>query len=225
MREAEEGGPAARVLDVARAELGYVETPTNITKYWAELEPGLQGSAWCAAFVSWCFIHADQALPAIDRPYGYIDCTDGMNHFRDRGRFFAEPEPGDVAVYLTASVAVHTGIVESVGDDGSFTAIEGNTSSDEAGSQVNGGQVCRKDRHVSQVAGFGRRDYEGVNELKTDEREALLKVTAFVTDLQQAMTDEKEGRFSQPRLDQLDREIAALAAKVDAIAAKVGASA
>jgi hypothetical protein len=39
------------------------------------------------------------------------------------------------------------------------------------------------------------------------------------------MTDEKEGNFRQPRLDQLDREISTLAAKVDAIAAKVGVNA
>lgn len=227
MTTAEPGSAQAFVLEIAQGEVGFFETDNNITKYWAELDPGLQGQPWCAAFVSWCFIQAENPLPAIDRSYGFIDCSNGLNHYDGEGRLFSEPEPGDIVLYhFGKPFPVHTGIVQSVGEDGFFVAIEGNTSRDDAGSQDNGGEVCRKTRHISDVSGFGRPAYEeGVNQLKPDEREALLTVKAFVADLQAAMSEEKEGRLQQPKIDRIEQEIAALSARVAAIAAKVGATA
>ena len=48
------------VLDIARAEVGVTEWPpkSNHVKYWSDLAPDLQGSAWCAAFVAWCWQRA-----------------------------------------------------------------------------------------------------------------------------------------------------------------------
>lgn len=62
--------------------------------------------------------------------------------------------------------------------------------------------------------------------MKSDEREALLRVNALVTDLHAAMSEEKKGdagSFPQPRLaalaaaiEQLSRDVAALSARIEA---------
>lgn len=157
--------PASRLLTVARAEIGYVEgggphgNDGNITKYWAELDPGLQGQPWCAGFVSWCFARAGCPLPAIDRAYGFVYCPDEVKYARDHGILVAAgPAPGDIALYgFGTGTAQHTGIVEQPCPGGAcLWAIEGNTSPGDAGSQANGGGVYRRHRLMSQVVGLAR---------------------------------------------------------------------
>ena len=65
------------------------------------------------------------------------------------------PAPRDIIIYNFG----HTGIMESVGT-GAVTAIEGNTSPGTAGSQSNGGMVCRRTRGMSLVTAYIRPDYE-----------------------------------------------------------------
>lgn len=59
---------AAKIVEVAIGELGYLEKASNktlydktanagnnnYTKYWAEMKPEWQGQPWCDCFVSWC---------------------------------------------------------------------------------------------------------------------------------------------------------------------------
>lgn len=52
--------------------------------------------------------------------------------------FFDEIKPADLVIF---GGNAHIGFVESVGDDGTFTTIEGNTS---IGANSDGGAVCRK---------------------------------------------------------------------------------
>lgn len=52
--------------------------------------------------------------------------------------FFDEVKPADLVIF---GGNAHIGFVESVGDDGTFTTIEGNTS---IGANSDGGAVCRK---------------------------------------------------------------------------------
>ena len=145
---------AQNILDVARSQIGYVETPSNITRYWAELEPGLQGQPWCAGFVSWVFKHAGMTLPAMGKPYGFVYCPSAVAYAKAHGLFSASGHyaPGDVVLY-GAGGGDHTGII--VSDDGATMAvIEGNTSPDTAGSQTNGGGVYLRHRsHGSWVYG------------------------------------------------------------------------
>ena len=51
------------LLDIARGELGYKETPANSnrTKYGAWY--GLDGQPWCVMFVEWVFAQASVKLP------------------------------------------------------------------------------------------------------------------------------------------------------------------
>ena len=137
---------AADVIAVARTQVGYVEKPTNITKFWDELDPKLQGNPWCAAFVSWVFKHAGKPLPNMGKDYGFSFCPYAEAYARKNGLWDEDGlyQPGDVILYGTG-LASHTGIV--VADNGfTITTIEGNTSSGESGSQVNGGGVYLRHR-------------------------------------------------------------------------------
>ena len=139
---------AEKVLDIARRELGVKESPagSNRTKYgkWY----GFDGQPWCMMFVQWCFAQAGQKLP-----YTTASCSGLLNWCkRHHKEYIADsPEPGDVVIYKFG----HTGIVESVGT-GTITAIEGNTSPGAAGSQDNGGMVCRRTRKTSTVTAYLR---------------------------------------------------------------------
>jgi len=135
---------AVDIITVARSQLGYVETGTNHTKYWAELDPKMQGQPWCAGFASWVFKHAGAPLPAMGKPYGFVYVPSAMAYARAHGLWDASGRyaPGDVVCY---GGGAHTGII--VTDNGStMVTIEGNTSSGESGSQTNGGMVALRHR-------------------------------------------------------------------------------
>jgi len=148
---------AEQVLGVACRELCVAESPpnSNNVKYntWF-YGHAVSGAAypWCMAFVQWCFDRAGLRLP-----YLTASC-DGLLGWYQRNRpqsVYKTPQPGDVVIYNFG----HTGIVEAVGD-GTVTAIEGNTSPGAAGSQSNGGMVCRRTRSTSLVKAYIRPDYE-----------------------------------------------------------------
>lgn len=153
----------AMVISTAAAEIGTVESAGpggngNHTTYWEELHPSFQGQPWCAAFVSWVFIHADRPLPAMGQWYGFSYVPAAYEYFRGIGRLFDDPQPGDVFIYAKQA---HTGVVTSGLDAaGNFHTIEGNTASGATGSQTNGGGVYARVRHISQAEGFGRPDYD-----------------------------------------------------------------
>ena len=136
------------VLAVAAGEIGNTESPahSNKTKYgrWY----GLDGYAWCMMFVQWCFDQAGYRLP-----YKTASCGDLLEWYRrnQAERVVSEPEARDIVIYNFG----HTGIVESVGS-GTITAIEGNTSAGDAGSQANGGGVFRRVRSRALVTAYIR---------------------------------------------------------------------
>ena len=139
---------AERVLAYARAELGKSESPagSNRTPYgkWY----GMDGQPWCMMFVQWVFAQAGAPLP-----YKTASCSALLNWYQKNrpGSVRKTPQPGDIVIYNFG----HTGIVESVGT-GTITAIEGNTSPGAAGSQDNGGMVCRRTRKTSTVTAYLR---------------------------------------------------------------------
>ncbi len=147
---------AERVLAIARGELGNTENPagSNRTKYGKWF--GLDGYAWCMMFVMWVFWKAG-ALGLL--PKRTASCGDLMNAAKKAGQWVTKDyRPGDVVIYDFPGGAAtdHTGIIEKVTLTG-VVAIEGNTS--EAGSQSNGGMVCRKTRPYSQIVGVVRPKY------------------------------------------------------------------
>jgi len=149
---------AERVLEIAGEELGTKEFPANSNKVkyntWF-YGRAVSGAAypWCMAFVQWVFSRAGAALP-----YLTASCSALLRWYqanRPEG-VVKDPRPGDIVIYSFG----HTGIVEAVGKGGSITAIEGNTSPGAAGSQSNGGMVCRRTRAGSTVRAYIRPDYK-----------------------------------------------------------------
>lgn len=140
------------VLAIARAELGYRESGSNRTKYGAWY--GMNGVAWCAIWVSWVADRAN-AEDIIPR-HAYTPA--GAAWFMKHGRYSRTPRRGDIAYFEFPGMhrISHVGIVEAVHRDGSVTTLEGNTNF--AGSRT-GGQVMRKRRPRSLVAGYGHPDY------------------------------------------------------------------
>ena len=136
------------ILDIARSQIGTLESPINSNKTKYGKWYGLDGNPWCMMFVQWCFAQAGQALP-----YKTASCSDLLNWYRKNqpDRVNTTAQPGDIVIYHFG----HTGIVESVGAN-TITAIEGNTSPGNSGSQDNGGGVFRRTRKLSQVRAFIR---------------------------------------------------------------------
>lgn len=144
------------LLDLARGEIGYCESPagSNQTKYGAWY--GLNGQPWCVIFLQWLFHQAGAAdlLPAKTASCGAL-----MRAAQSAGLWVAAPyRPGDLVIYDFPGGAAtdHCGIVESAGAD-AVTAIEGNTA---VGNQSNGGAVLRQQRPLSQIVGAVRPRYE-----------------------------------------------------------------
>ena len=149
---------AEQVLKIASAQLGTKESPagSNRTRYgkWY----GLDGQPWCMMFVQWCF---DQAGALKLLPACTASCGTLMRAAQKAGLWVTRGfQPGDVVIYDFSgkrSTTEHTGIVERVTASG-IVAIEGNTSA--AGSQSNGGEVCRKNRRSGLIIGAVRPEFE-----------------------------------------------------------------
>lgn len=104
-------------------------------------------------FVQWCFDQAKAPLPARTASCGTL-----MNAAKQFGTWVTRDfQPGDVVIYDFSGrqkTTQHCGIVEMELPDYGVQAIEGNTS--QAGSQDNGGMVCRKNRHKKYIIGAVR---------------------------------------------------------------------
>lgn len=148
---------AQAVLDQARSQLGYTETPpgSNRTRFGAWY--GLDANPWCDMFVSWCAAMAG-AGAIVGR---FASTIAHLAWFKARGQFHpAGPQPGDCVFFnwggRPRGVPEHIGLVESVRPDGIVT-LEGNTS---AGNNANGGQVQRRFRPFgTYIIGYGRPAY------------------------------------------------------------------
>ena len=121
---------------------------------------GMDGVYWCMQFVWWCFQQVDKSL--------FMDggktapCGELMRWAQAHGQWVTTGyRPGDVLIYDflgTSYKTDHCGICESV--SGQYvTAIEGNTSNGNTGSQSNGDGVYRRKRKLSLVLGAYRPKY------------------------------------------------------------------
>lgn len=142
---------AASLLRTVASQLGYVEAPTNRTRYgkWYPMD----GVAWCAIFVSWGAAHSGNA----DVIPKHAWTPSGAAWFKARGQWHtASPRPGDIAYFYNykAKRIAHVGIVESVLSDGRVRTIEGNSNA--VGSRT-GGMVCRLHRAAARPIGSGPR--------------------------------------------------------------------
>lgn len=151
------------VIKVARREIGVTEYPPGSNKQKYGKAYGWNGVFWCAQFVWWCFYKAGvskfiaKSASAADIQDLTVKNKGGkwiMKKNRsaaERKKYLAKAQPGDIVSFdfgAMDAVRDHTGIVESVSGNYVIT-IEGNTS--KAGSQSNGGMVCRQRRLYSSI--------------------------------------------------------------------------
>ena len=163
-------GTAARLIEVAKAEIGTIEGPKdNETKYGAFAKANFQ--PWCGSFVMWCANESGVKVP------NTVFTPGGAAAFKKAGAWIdcevADPEPGDIAYFDFPSDGVdrisHVAIVIADNEDGTVWCIEGNTSSKKAGSQRNGGETCKQLRAFKKnkagvqisIVGFGRPKFKG----------------------------------------------------------------
>jgi len=139
-----------KIVEIARAEVGVVESPknSNKTKYGAWF--GWSGVPWCGIFVSWCYHQAGHPLGNIGFTRGFAGCQTAVAHFRRTKEITKTPQPGDIVFFDWNGDGRydHTGIFVRWISRTQFESIEGNTS---LTNQSNGGQVMLRTRQNSRV--------------------------------------------------------------------------
>ena len=174
----------SKVLNIALSQDGYMEKAKaykdnievlkskdqgvgqdNITIYWKDLAPGMQGGQWCNCFVNWCFTMAyglaeAKKLLCIEGGWSFYTPT-SSSYFKKRGQWYTTPQAGDVIYFKNSTRICHVGIVTNV-DKSKVYTIEGNTSSTK-GMVSNGGCVRQKSYSLKStyIAGYGRPNYSG----------------------------------------------------------------
>ena len=148
-----------RLLEMARSQIGYLEKSKaaydadpsvlddfkrgagldNYTKYARDqwdvryFNGRKQGVAWCAVFVSWCFLQCfgkETALRLQCQPRSGnagAGCKAAANYYQARGQLREDPEAGDQIFFRDKEGNIsHTGIVEKI-EGGRVYTIEGNS--------------------------------------------------------------------------------------------------
>lgn len=179
---------ASKVINIALADVGYLEKETNkdlyskkgnagdenYTKFAHEFDtkyPNFyngkkNGYAWCDVWVDNCFVRAygvDDALYLLGQPLKSCGagCSWSAKYYKQIGRFYKTPKVGDQIFFKDSKgEPCHTGLVYKVTATTVYT-VEGNTSS-APGVVANGGAVATKSysRYYSRIYGYGRPKYD-----------------------------------------------------------------
>lgn len=175
----------SKLLEIARAELGYKEKETNSqlddktanagdgnwTKYARDLhsagyyQAAKNGYAWCDMFVDWCF----WKLGGSKEKGEWLECQTGLygagcewssDCYRRAGRFDKNPRPGDQIFFGKTDAEEHTGIVEKI-EDGKVHTIEGNAS--------NMCKRCTYSLTSSRIVGYGHPRFDVEPEVEEED--------------------------------------------------------
>lgn len=163
------------IIDYAISQVGYKETPNNITKYAAEIDKNWpnfyngkkQGAAWCDIFVDYCFLHNfgyEKALDMLCQPPKSCGagCKFSAQYYKSAGRWHTTPMPGDQIFFYVGGEINHTGIVTSFDGNKVYT-VEGNSN-----------DAVKKHSYSiynKKIAGYGRprySEYTGVPNKPSD---------------------------------------------------------
>jgi hypothetical protein len=144
-------GTAARLIEVAAAEVGTVEEGDNLTKYGKFTKA--DGLPWCGSFVNWCAAQAGVKIHSV------VGTAVGAHKFKEISRWSNMPQLGYLAFMDFPHDGVdrisHIGIVVGLINSKTCLTIEGNTSG--TGDQRNGGMVMVKVRSYGEgkeIVGF-----------------------------------------------------------------------
>ena len=143
------------VTNIAKSQIDYQETGNNDTMYgkWY----GLNNQPWCAIFVSWCYDQASLVKKvAAQNKKGFASCDAGLKWFVKQNKLISvgDAQEGDIVFFQFDNDAQpdHVGIVvKNMKRIKALRTVEGNTSSDNNGSQSNGGGVYLKKRSYATV--------------------------------------------------------------------------
>jgi peptidoglycan hydrolase-like protein with peptidoglycan-binding domain len=141
-----------KVLDAARAELGYREGANNNTKFGKKF--GVNYASWCDIFVSVCGDEAGERKAVGWQSY----CPTHVQWFKNKGAWnpksFWGVHRGDVVFWDWEhnGVANHVELIEGFTSGGNVVTIGGNT-----GPNSNG--VYRQTRSLTYMLGAGRPAY------------------------------------------------------------------
>ena len=140
----------ASVLDIARGEIGVSEQGGNnrgqrVEEY-QRAANGRAGEAWCASFVSWCFVKACEAM---GQPNPMTPSRGALRvwHQAPPATKSKTPTIGSIFVIDHGKGKGHVGFVESVTRTHIVT-VEGNTND---GGSREGDKVLRRSRRLSEV--------------------------------------------------------------------------
>ena len=79
-------GTAARIIEVALAEIGTVETGENLTKYGKFTKA--DGLPWCGSFCNWVFHTAGVKIPSM------VSTAAGAHKMKELGRWIEDHSNG-----------------------------------------------------------------------------------------------------------------------------------
>lgn len=147
-----------KAIDVALNKIGVKESPADsniveFSKWYGVIGP------WCSMFVTFCITSAGRSSFKKGQRYSYVPyITNDAKAKRNGLSITNRPKLGSIVTFDWEKDGTpdHVGFFLEWTDDThtSFYSVEGNTSSSEAGSQSNGGEVAKRLRYVSNVYHF-----------------------------------------------------------------------
>lgn len=159
--------PRVRAVKYAASILGAKEVPAysnkgpQVTPWQRSFGDWLVGQPWCGVFVGVILRHVGVNVNSRIAAVAFIedDAKAGRNGFKSwKGN--RQGRAGDVAVLFGRGI--HAGLILSHDAKlGGYWVAEGNTSSNNVGSQSNGGGSYRRFRSYSQVYGIAVPRYKG----------------------------------------------------------------
>ena len=169
--------PQERLIATAEDQVGYLGKRSNaqldepkanaggkFNKYARDLDAlgdfyngKKNGYDWCDVFVDWCFVTTFGREPAqklLCQPDRSLGAGTGysLNYFKQKGRLFNSPQPGDQVFFGNAKSTWHTGVVVKV-EGGFVHTIEGNAGNPSAV------RACRYTVGAKIIKGYGRPDW------------------------------------------------------------------
>jgi hypothetical protein len=155
---------APDAIAFARRYVGTTEQPPGSNRTPFGQWYGTDGVAWCAIFASFIVTGlCEVVMPGATTKKGFAYTPYMEREARKRGRW-VEPtalEPGDLVLFQFDDdpQVDHVGLFVRWASKGVAVTIEGNTSSDDRGSQSNGGGVYERRRPVKVIRGAYRPPY------------------------------------------------------------------
>ena len=159
------------VIDIAKKDLGYTESPANSNKTKYGEWYGVNGVPWCVQALAYWFNQAGERM-AFFGGGKTASCSILLRWYREQGLTVPveEVQVGDIVLlnFHGKSDPEHCGLVvetpkivlDWLSPQLWFKTIEGNTTPGEEGSQNNGGCVALKTRYPSQIVAVCRPQYQ-----------------------------------------------------------------